>query len=162
MERLLKQIGIIIIGIGLLLISYLLLKPVKESNENKIALKKYEEVILDLDSVLKSTVESDIIVDKFKGFNKNKEHIAYLYEATSSNSYGSITIILAVNLNGKVIGMKALDVNQTLHVDLIIDKINNYRDNVDGVVDGLTGVTYAKDTINDILKEISEDLKGGK
>jgi len=164
MENLFKQIGVILIGIGLLIGTSFSLKGVKEKNISKLATKKYSEVVGDLDSVKQIKIDDKYILDKYEGFDHNNELIAYLYEISGSNSYGEITIILGVNpTNGKVIGMKALNVGQTLSVDLITDAINSYRNNIDGKLDGLAGVTYAKDTINKMLESVNKDFnKGGK
>lgn len=162
MNNLLKQFGIILIGIGLLILANISLKGVRDKNVGKLALNKYGELVGDVSSVKQVKTTDNLIKDKYEGYDHNGELIAYLYEVSGSNSYGTITIILAVHSkNGKVIGMKALNVGQTLDVDRIEDTINSYRNNIDGIVDGLSGVTYAKNTINDMLKSVALDFKGG-
>lgn len=163
MNNLSKQIGVILIGIGILIASSFLLNGVKENNISKLATKKYSVVVGDVESVKQIKVEDKYIKDKYEGFDHNDELIAYLYELSGTNSYGTITIILGIHPNnGKVISMQAVNVGQTLDVDRIEDAINSYRDNVEGVIDGLSGVTYAKDTIDEMLNSVAKDYKGGK
>lgn len=163
MNKILKQVIAILVALGVLIGVYFAFSGLRDKNLSKIAVQKYSVVAGDVESVKVEKVNDSNLNEKFSAYNHKGELIAYLYEGTSRNGYGDITIIVSVGLNGNIIKMKAISVNQTLDVDRILDAINNFKGSVDEQVDGLTGVTFAKNTINEILSSIAKDFnEGGK
>lgn len=158
MNQILKQVLVILVGIGILVGAFFGLNGVRERNVSKIAIDKFSDVIGDVDTVKQEKATNSLIVDKFSGYDHNGELVAYMYEVNQSNGYGSISVLIAIDLNGRIVGMKANQVNQTLQVEKITEDINNFRGNINDEIDGLAGVTYAKNTINEILNAVAEDF----
>src|SRR5690554_2764189 len=144
----------LIVTIGLLVGTFFLLKPIRTNNVSKEILKKYATVVEGVASVEEVDFEGAIITEKYKGLNQSGNEVATLYTATANNSYGSITIVVAVAPNGDIIGIDAADVSQTLLVPEITQSINAFKGNLNDTYDGITGATRAKEAINEILDAI--------
>ena len=144
----------LIVTIGLLVGTFFLLKPIRTNNVSKEILKRYATVADGVVSVEEVDFEGAIITEKYKGLNQSGNEVATLYTATANNSYGSITIVVAVAPNGDIIGIDAADVSQTLLVPEITQSINAFKGNLNDTYDGITGATRAKEAINEILDAI--------
>ena len=144
----------LIVTIGLLVGTFFLLKPIRTNNVSKEILKKYATVVEGVASVEEVDFEGAIITEKYKGLNQSGNEVATLYTATANNSYGSITIVVAVAPNGDIIGIDAREVNQTVLVTEITQSINDFNGDISDTYDGVAGATVAKGTIDEILAAI--------
>src|SRR5690554_1213151 len=144
----------LIVTIGLLVGTFFILKPIRTSNLSKEILKKYETVADGVVRVEEVDFEKGIITEKYDGFDEDNRKVATLYTATNSNTYGSITIVVALSPEGDIIGIDAANVGQTLLVQEIRASINEFNNNISDTYDGVAGATRAKETINEILSTI--------
>lgn len=144
----------LIVTIGLLVGTFFILKPIRTSNLSKEILKKYETVADGVVRVEEVDFEKGIITEKYDGFDEDNRKVATLYTATNSNTYGSITIVVALSPEGDIIGIDAANVGQTLLVQEIRASINEFNNNISDTYDGVAGATRAKETINEILSAI--------
>src|SRR5690554_5756140 len=144
----------LIVTIGLLVGTFFILKPIRTSNLSKEILKKYETVADGVVRVEEVDFEKGIITEKYDGFDEDNKKVATLYTATNSNTYGSITIVVALSPEGDIIGIDAANVGQTLLVQEIRASINEFNNNISDTYDGVAGATRAKETINEILSAI--------
>ena len=151
--------GLIVVGYFVFIVlllagTFFVLKPVRQNNLNKEILKKYSSVAEGVVRIEESPFESSIVTEKYVGYDENDKNIATLYTATANNQFGSITIVIAVSPEGDIIGINALDVNQSLSANETAGAINNFNGMINDNYDGVTGVTYSNDSVKEILEEI--------
>ena len=151
--------GLIVVGYFVFIVlllagTFFVLKPVRQNNLNKEILKKYSSVAEGVVRIEESPFESSIVTEKYIGYDENDKNIATLYTATANNQFGSITIVIAVSPEGDIIGINALDVNQSLSANETAGAINNFNGMINDNYDGVTGVTYSNDSVKEILEEI--------
>lgn len=115
----------------------------------------YENLSSELESLTKIDVTNDIIEEKYEGYNGDNDLIGYFYMARSDNQFGHLTVTAFVDTEGKLVKTYAYDINQSLHLDSIKDFINNYTDFSDEL-DGFAGVTFAKESFQEILDAIKD------
>lgn len=94
-------------------------RPIIDANLLAAKVESFEEVLKGIDDFeeIKVTDEYPKSVQSIaKGFNANNEVLGYIYEVYGTNSYGNMTVVVSVGLDGKILGAKFLTIEQTLNV----------------------------------------------
>lgn len=138
--------------------------PIIKRNLEEAERKAYQEVLpqgqqfeaIDLKDVtgVPATVTGAVV-----GKDASNNVVGYIYTANGSNQHGSITIVISVDANGKILGASILSINQTKGIE---DTKNNLQSFV-GVQIGSTtpagdivsGVTNSLNTVKGLLVDIS-------
>ena len=138
--------------------------PIIKRNLEEAERKAYQEVLpqgqqfeaIDLKDVtgVPATVTGEVV-----GKDASNNVVGYIYTANGSNQHGSITIVISVDANGKILGASILSINQTKGIE---DTKNNLQSFV-GVQIGSTtpagdivsGVTNSLNTVKGLLVDIS-------
>ncbi len=125
----------------------------KEIAFNKVlpGLDKYEE--LDI------TGDPDSIQSKVIGKNETGQTIGYIYEAYGNNKFGSMRIVVGVNVFGTIVGADFIEIQQTYQVNGTISNlalfIGTAIADLEPSGDVITGATFSYDLVKDLLSDIS-------
>ncbi|MDY0276587.1 MAG: hypothetical protein RBQ97_00740 [Acholeplasma sp.] len=163
LKDILYMVGFIVVFLGVIIGLNYALKSTKANNEAQYKVKKYETVLNgikvgELKDVLKDT-DDKIIKEKYEALNVNNKVVAILYEATKDNQYGSITIRVAIDAEGKIIGVEA-EVDQSISPDKTKAYVEAYKGSkisspkADGVSMPSVGISVG--TANEIFSAIAE------
>lgn len=136
--------------------------PVIENNLLKAKVESFEKVLRGIDSFDEVTVGQGYpksIRSIAKGYNESKETIGYIYEAYDKNSYGSITIVVSVGMDGKVLGADFLAIEQSLNVPGTRTNLSLYVGsditNLEPKGDLVSGVTGSLSTLQGLLSDVA-------
>ncbi len=158
-------------------ISGLLIAAVNSLTEDKIAENELnkknelvEEFFPDADTKSINWIEVDEkyskVEEKTEIKNKNGDIEGSVYVASGTNAYGEIILVLAVNNENEIIGIKYLSLNQTPGFGDKVDT-DEYKDKYVGQeiesinVDAVSGATYSSNLVSDIVAEIGLAHTGG-
>lgn len=138
--------------------------PIIKRNLEEAERKAYQEVLpqgqnfeaIKLDDVsgLPGTVTGAVV-----GKDASAKVVGYIYTAYGTNQHGSLTIVVSVDANGKILGASILSINQTKGIE---DTKSNLQSFV-GVQIGSTtpkgdivsGVTNSLNTVKALLGDVS-------
>ncbi len=137
--------------------------PIIAENAAKVEEEIFKEFFPELD-----TYETEEINDEETGMNfanvvydANGETLGYIYSATGNNPYGSITAMIAVDLENKIIGLEYSSFNQTpgfgdkVATDEYLGQFNQMpTDTVE--IDGASGATYSSDLVDDLVTTMAD------
>ncbi len=143
--------------------------PIITANEEAATLVAYQEVLPQMVSYEALSVDQDAnsILSKVVAYDApkddaNKNIIGYIYKGYDTNGYGSMTIVVAVDTQGIIVGAKFLSLNQTLNLDTTRHNLSLYvgTDISDLSPNGdiVSGATYSKNTMVSILSDIADSF----
>lgn len=152
------------VACGLLIgLANLITAPIIKENNLKIARKAYEEFFSDLDQIELEIVDGKYVYEYVKVLNKDEEVIGHAFRAKDSNQRGLIDIVVAADVDGKILGVKILSTENTPgFYDLyennnkfLIGVNGNTLDELDGI-NNISGATQTGNSLNAILREVGE------
>ena len=138
--------------------------PIIKRNLEEAERKAYQEVLpagqkfdkVELEGVagLPVSIQSAVV-----GKDNQDKVVGYIYSANGTNQHGSISIVISVDANGKILGASILSINQTKGIE---DTKSNLQSFI-GVQIGSTtpagdivsGVTNSLNTVKALLGDIS-------
>ena len=160
-QNYLTIVGILLVTLGLLFGSYFLFKPIKDKNIMKQEIKQYSTILNNIDTIEELEIDANLtsIINKYLAKDKNNKELATLYKVSKKNVYGSITIIVAVNEKGEILGIDVANIDQSKGSDTTINYIKSLKGstilNPESQVD-ITGVTVSNATVLEMLEEVKK------
>ena len=165
---------------------YLLTTPMIEANAIKAELETRQAIFeaYDQDKSEELEVSNAAIRSKILAKDKNGNELGYLYTVSKANSFGSITLMVAIDNNNNILQVEILELNQSFASTAKEHFQKNYPTSKDNViyigikpeetpeVGTLTesdfesintscGATYSADLIKELVKLALTDAKGG-
>lgn len=137
--------------------------PIIKRNLAEAERKAFQEVLpagynfdkLDLVDGMPSTIKGAVI-----GKDQNNQVVGYIYTATGTNGYGSISIVVSVAPDGTILGTSILSIVQTKDIE---GTKNNLSSFVGALISSSTpkgsikaGVTMSLNTLKGLLTDISK------
>lgn len=137
----------------------------------------------DADKSQEIEVSNDSIIKKVLAKDSNGTELGYLYTVTGKNSYGAITLMVAIK-NNKVLQVEFLENGQSFASTVVSHVKENYPSSKDEVIypfikpeatpdvdaldknqveaiDTKCGATYGAELIKDLINVALNDAKGG-
>lgn len=145
--------------------------PVIADNLLQAKIEAYEEVLPGIDTFDEIEVTDDYpstVQSIAQGYNTGNDTLGYIYEVYGTNSYGNMTIVISVGLDGKVIGAQFITIEQTLNVPGTRTNLSLY---VGSMISDLTpsgdlisGATGSLSTMQGLLADVAtaHALTGGE
>lgn len=145
-----------VVGIGMALVNSLT-APIIEENTRNEQKKIFEEFYSDMTDYKEST---EGLVDKIEAkyeILKDSTTLGYVYKASGSNSYGNITMLVAVS-DGMIVGVDYLNNEQTKNPGDIESVGKRYEN---GSIDSTftetqAGVTVGSKLINELMDAVKK------
>ncbi len=116
--------------------------------------QKFDEIKLEGIQGVPATIKSAVV-----GKDNADKVVGYIYTADGTNQHGSITIVISVDANGKILGASILSINQTKGIE---DTKSNLQSFVGAQIgsttptgDIISGVTNSLNTVKALLGDIS-------
>ncbi|AUD64309.1 hypothetical protein BK011_00870 [Tenericutes bacterium MZ-XQ] len=145
--------------------------PVIADNLLKAKVEAYEEVLPGIDTFDEIEVTEDYptsIQSIAKGYNVGNDVLGHIYEVYGTNSYGKMTIVVSVGLDGKIIGAQFVTIEQTLNVPGTRTNLSLYvGSNITALEpsgDFISGATGSLSTVQGLLADVAtaHALTGGE
>lgn len=128
---------------------------------NEIVISFYPEMTnIEVEEITDSAINNKISV------YQNEDLIGYVYDVSGANGYGSITSLVAVDLENNIIGIDFSEFAQTpgfgdkLLTDEYLGQYSNLDIN-DPTVDGVSGATFSSKLVADEVKQVADYHLGG-
>lgn len=156
-----------------------------EENTKKTELATCQAIYTDYDADKSEevSVESDVIVKKVLAKDTNGNELGYLYTVTGKNSYGAITLMVAIKDN-KVLQVEFLENGQSYASTVVSHLKENYPSSKDEVIypfikpeatpevgaldstqvegiDTKCGATFGANLVKELINVALDDAKGG-
>ena len=191
MKRYFKIAGILglIASVCALIISgmYFLTSKAIEANQAKLELSTCQAIFSSYDQEQSEEIEvtSDKIVKKVLAKDSTGNNLGYLYTVSGANSYGEITLMVAIDMNGNVIQVEFLANGQSYAGTVSAHVKENYPSSKDEVIyigikpedieqvgslsyddvlniDTSCGATFGANLVKELVTVALEDANGGK
>lgn len=165
---------------------YLLTQPMIKANQINAELETRQAIFpaYDLEKSVELEVDDPAILSKILAKDSAGTELGYLYTVSQTNSYGNITLMVAIDNNGNVLQVEILRNEQSFGSTVAQHVKENYPSSKDNViyigikpeetpeVGALTesdfesintscGATYSADLIKELVKVALTDAKGG-
>lgn len=148
--------GIVIGGV------HAITNPIIQDNLLAAKVESYEQVLKGIDDFeeIKVTDEYPSSVQSIaKGFAANDDVLGYIYEVYGTNSYGNMTVVVSVGLDGKILGAQFLTIEQTLNVPGTRTNLSYYvGSNIADLqpsADLISGATGSLSTLQGLLGDLA-------
>jgi Na+-translocating ferredoxin:NAD+ oxidoreductase RnfG subunit len=142
-------------------ITYEITHPIIVENQKQAQLAAYEKVmpgIVDMEE-LTPTEKVSTVTASIKAKDSNGNYLGYVYVVNGTNGYGSMTIVVSVDLNGNIKASEFTVMNQTLNQDVTRNNLARYNgvsimtlEEPAGIVGGAT-VSYG--TIRQMFSDVA-------
>ena len=137
--------------------------PIIKQNAEKRAREAYKSFFTDLDAIEEHELDENTVY-VYIDIKQGESLLGYVFKAKGTNQRGLLDLAVAFDVDGKVVGVKILETENTAgFYDQYIDDKNNTLvglNNDDGLsVDNISGVTQTGNLINTLLKDISTSAK---
>ena len=145
--------------------------PIIADNLLRAKVEAYQEVLPSIDTFDEVEVTDDYptsVQSIAKGLSSGNETLGYIYEVYGTNSYGKMTIVMSVGLDGKIIGAQFLTIEQTLNVPGTRTNLSLYvGSNISDLTpsgDLISGATGSLSTMQGLLADVAtaHALTGGE
>jgi hypothetical protein len=178
----------LIAAVCALLISgmYLLTSKTIKANEAALELKTCQAIFSSYDDNMKEEIEvdSDKIIKKVLAKDSSGSELGYLYTVSGANSYGGITLMVAIDMEGKVLQVEFLSNGQSFAGTVEEHVKKNYPSSSDDVIyigikpeaiepvgsltyddvqkiDTVCGATFGADLVKELVNAALNDANGG-
>ena len=165
---------------------YLLTQPMIKANQINAELETRQAIFpaYDLEKSVELEVDDPAILSKILAKDSNGTELGYLYTVSQTNSYGNITLMVAIDNNGNVLQVEILRNEQSFGSTVAQHVKENYPSSKDNVIyigikpeeltpvgslseadvdniDTSCGATYGANTVKELIKIALQDAKGG-
>jgi electron transport complex protein RnfG len=136
--------------------------PIIQRNLEEAERKAFQEVLplgvdfdkLELVEGIPSSIQSAV-----QGLDASSKVVGYIYTASGTNQHGSISIVVSVDANGKILGASILSINQTKGIADTESNLKRFIGTQIGTNtpagDIISGVTNSLNTVKALLTDIS-------
>ncbi len=136
--------------------------PIIEANLLEAKVESFEQVLKGIDDF-----EEVIVTDEYpnsiqsiaKGFDANSQVLGFIYEVYGTNSYGDMTVVVSVGLDGKILGAQFLAIEQSLNVPGTRTNLSYYVgsavSDLQPSSDFISGATGSLSTLQGLLGDIA-------
>lgn len=165
---------------------YLLTTPIVEANAIKAELAARQSIFpaYDLEKSEELESSSSAVTSKILAKDKEGNELGYLYTVSETNSYGNITLMVAIDKDGNVLQVEILRNEQSFGSTVAEHVKSNYPSSKDNVIyigikpeeavtvgslsadavnaiDTKCGATFGAETVKSLVKAALDDAKGG-
>lgn len=165
---------------------YLLTQPMIKANQINAELETRQAIFpaYDLEKSVELEVDDPAILSKILAKDSAGTELGYLYTVSQTNSYGNITLMVAIDNNGNVLQVEILRNEQSFGSTVAQHVKENYPSSKDNVIyigikpeeltpvgslseadvdniDTSCGATYGANTVKELIKIALQDAKGG-
>ena len=165
---------------------YLLTTPMVQANAVKAELEARQQIFPAYDLEQSEELEStdSKILSKILAKDSTGNELGYLYTVSETNSYGNITLMVAIDKEGNVLQVEILKNEQSFGSTVAAHVKENYPSSKDNVIyigikpeeavtvgalssdavdaiDTKCGATFGADTVKNLVKAALADAKGG-
>ena len=136
--------------------------PIIEANEIAATTAAYQEVLPALSRYedVKPSNAASTIIEFVAAYDENDNLIGYIFKGSDTNGYGDMTVVLAIDVQGEIIGAQYLTLNQTLHLDRTRSNLELFIGtalvDVSPSGDLQGGATFSRDTTLGILTDMAD------
>ena len=166
---------------------YLLTQPMIKANQINAELETRQAIFpaYDLEKSVELEVDDPAILSKILAKDSAGTELGYLYTVSQTNSYGNITLMVAIDNNGNVLQVEILRNEQSFGSTVAQHVKENYPSSKDNVIyigikpeevtpvgalseadvdniDTSCGATYGANSVKELIKIALQDAKGGK
>lgn len=152
----------------------LLTAPIIEKNNEQKKATLCSEIFEDYDADESNTITegfaSEYIVEKIEAYDSSSQLLGYIYTVSGSNAYGAIELLVGIQANQKLAGVRFITNGQSFASEAASHLDNSYDtdmtlDDILGLdltnSDVTAGATYASKLIRTLVSVAFEDSKGG-
>jgi Na+-translocating ferredoxin:NAD+ oxidoreductase RnfG subunit len=142
--------------------------PIIKRNLAEAQAKAYQSVMPDLHRPEFLSTENDpsSISDKVEAYNVDGDLIGYIFVVYKTNSYGVMNIVIAVDLDGEIVGAEFSQIEQTLGIPITRNHlalfVGTQITDVSPDGDITAGVTGSYNTLKEMLEDVSQSFKNLK
>lgn len=165
---------------------YLLTTPMIEANAIKAEIETRQAIFETYDQENSEELETSnsVIRSKILAKDKDGNELGYLYTVSKSNSFGSITLMVAIDKENNILQVEILELNQSFASTAKEHFQQNYPTSKENVIyigikpeeapeigtlteadfesiNTTCGATYSADMIKELVKTALTDAKGG-
>lgn len=165
---------------------YLLTQPMIKANQINAELETRQAIFpaYDLEKSVELEVDDPAILSKILAKDSDGKELGYLYTVSQTNSYGNITLMVAMDNNGNVLQVEILRNEQSFGSTVAQHVKENYPSSKDNVIyigikpeevtpvgalseadvdniDTSCGATYGANSVKELIKIALQDAKGG-
>ena len=165
---------------------YLLTSPMIAANSLKAELETRQEIFpaYDQDKSLELETSNSTITSKILAKDASGNELGYLYTVSKANSFGSITLMVAIDKDNNILQVEILELNQSFASTAKEHFQQNYPTSKENViyigikpeetpevgtlteedfesVNTTCGATYSANLIKELVSVALEDAKGG-
>lgn len=165
---------------------YLLTSSAVAANNAKVELETCQAIFAsyDKDKSEQIEIDSEVIIKKVLAKDSSSNSLGYLYTVSGANSYGEITLMVAIDMEGRVVQVEFLSNGQSFAGTVEAHVKENYPSSKDDVIyigikpeevepvgsltaddvagiDTACGATFGADLVKDLVNAALEDANGG-
>lgn len=147
-----------VIGVGMALVNSIT-KPIIEENTKNEQKKIFESFYSDMTDYKETTDGLGEYIEARYEILKDTTTIGYVYKASGSNSYGNITMLVAIT-DGQIVGIDYLNNEQTKNPTDIENVGKRYENlNIDSTfTETQSGVTVGSKLINKLMDAVKAQV----
>lgn len=144
--------------------------PVIEENARRKKSELYKEIFEEYDfdaspDAITEGFSSEYIVEKLEAFDSSSTKLGYVYTVSGSNAYGNIELLVGINIDGTLEGVKFLTNGQSFNVQTETHVNGSYTSGLTSTdvndIDVNCGATYAAKLVKELVKACFADSQQG-